>query len=380
MKYRPAGNSIALKRESINAGLFYPFNYQLYQSGTASLAAAVAACVNLKIVPEGKPEVILPAYACPDIVSAAINAGAKPVLVDLEEDSPFLSAEQAAKYITPNTIAIIAINFMGLPGNIAQLKNTCKKKDLYLIYDSAQWFPLDKEYKWPGDFNTISFGRGKPVNLLHGGAVIVDDSVAEKALPVLTVAKRKVIYGLIQSLKIRVYNFIIQPFIYRFVCQLPGLNIGQPLYKPLETITTMSSFYTELIKHNVEKFRLQRNALQYLHKRITNISHPLLINLVAKELDGNPDYLLRYPILIKDKKIRDQFYEQTRDYGSSLLYQRPLNQIGGLENILDQEADHPNASDFADHLVTLPCHEDIDNAVIDLIVTELCSVLNDSKG
>jgi len=378
--YRPAGNSIALKKAPVEANLFHPYRYRLFQSGTAALAAAIAASIQLKNVRDGKPEIILPAYACPDLLSAVLYAGAEPVLVDLEENSPGPSYKHVLNKITPDTVAIIAVNFMGLPGNLPQLRNACETNDLFLIYDCAQWFPLDKEYNWPGDFNIISFGRGKPVNLLHGGAVIVDDSVAEKALPILTVAKSSAIYGLIQALKIRVYNFIIQPFIYRFVSQLPGLNIGQNLYKPLGTISEMSSFYTELIKHNVDRFRLQRNALQYLHKRITNISHPLLINLVAKELDGNPDYLLRYPILIKDKKIRDQFYEQTKDYGSSLLYQRLLNQIEGLENILGQEAVYPNASDFADHLVTLPCHEDIDNAVIDLIVTELCSVLNDGKG
>jgi len=268
---------------------------------------------------------------------------------------------------------------MGLPGNILQLKQACKINGLLLIYDCAQWFPLEDRYSWPGDFNTISFGRGKPVNLLHGGAVIVDDHVAEKALPDLSATKNSTIYNLTQALKVRIYNCSIQPSIYRFVSQLPGLNVGQTLYKPLEAITVMSSFYTELIKHNIDSFRLQADALEYLHKRITSISHPLLINLVTRELDNSPEYLLRYPILIKDKEIRDQFYEQTRDLGTSLLYQRPLNQISGLENILDQEAVYPNATNFADHLVTLPCHEDIDNTVVDLIVSALCSALNVSE-
>ena len=377
--YRPAGNSIVLKRAPVDADLFYPFRYRLFQSGTASLGAAIAACVKLKKVPTDKPEVILPAYGCPDIVSAVLNAGAKPVLVDLETDSPCLSCEQIFEHVTDFTTAIISVNFMGLPGNIIQLRNFCENKDLFLIYDCAQWFPLDKDYSWPGDFNTISFGRGKPVNLLHGGAVILDDAIAEKALPDLSATKNNTIYNLTQAIKVRIYNCLIQPTIYRFVSQLPGLNVGQTLYKPLEAINVMSSFYAELIKHNVDSFRLQTDALEYLHERITSISHPLLINLVARKLDNSPEYLLRYPILIKDKRVRDQFYEQTRSFGTSLLYQRPLNQIGGLENILEQEPVYPNANNFADHLVTLPCHEGIDNTVVDLIVSKLCLVLNVSE-
>jgi dTDP-4-amino-4,6-dideoxygalactose transaminase len=267
---------------------------------------------------------------------------------------------------------------MGLPGNLPQLRDACENNDLFLIYDCAQWFPLDKEYNWPGDFNITSFGRGKPVNLLHGGAVIVDDPALEKALLALPAPKPNALYKLIQLIKIKLYNLVIQPWMYRFVSQLPGLNIGRTLYKPLETITTMSPCYTGLIKHNVDKFRSQTNALQHLHKRITSITHPLLINLVAEELDNDPVYLLRYPILIKNKKTRDRFYEQTQDYGTSTLYQSPLNQINGFENILDQDTAYPNAGHFADHLVTLPCHEDIHNTVVDFIVDNLHLALKDS--
>jgi len=377
--YRPAGNSIATERAAIEADLFHPFHCRYTQSGTAALAVAMVTCINMKDLPDGTPEIIVPAYACPDLVSAVIYAGARPVLVDLEEGSPFLSSEHLLKSLTANTVAIVAINFMGLPGNIQQLKQACKTNGLLLIYDCAQWFPLEDGYCWPGDFNTFSFGRGKPVNLLHGGAIIPGDRVCEKALPNSSTSNKSAIYNLAQALKVRIYNCLIQPKIYRFVSQLPGLNVGQTLYKPLEAIAVMNSFYTELIKHNIDRFRLQSNALKYLHKRISSISHPLLINLVARELDNSPEYLLRYPILMKDKKIRDQFYEQTRDLGTSLLYQRPLNQISGLENILDQEAVYPNANNFADYLVTLPCHEDIDNTVVDLIVGKLCSALNVSE-
>ena len=377
--YRPAGNSIVIERAAVEADLFNPFRCRFIQSGTAALAVAMAACIKMKEMQAGTSEIIVPAYACPDLVSAVLYAGARPVLVDLDEGSPFLSCEHILKRISANTVAIVAINFMGLSGNILQLKQACKNNGLLLIYDCAQWFPLEDRYSWPGDFNTISFGRGKPVNLLHGGAVIMDDAIAETALPDLSATKNSTIYNLIQAVKVRIYNCLIQPSIYRFVSQLPGLNVGQTLYKPLEAISVMSSFYAELIKHNIDRFRLQTNALEYLHKRITSISHPLLINLVAREMDNSPGYLLRYPILIKDKKIRDQFYEQTRDLGTSLLYQRPLNQISGLENILDQEPVYPNASDFADHLVTLPCHEDIDNSVVDLIVSKLYLALNDSE-
>lgn len=375
--YRPAGNSVILKQAPVGVNLFYPFKYRLFQSGTAALAATVVACIELKVSKTGKPEIILPAYACPDLISAVLYAGAKPILADLEENSSFLSCEYLVKHITSHTVAIIAVNFLGLSGNISQLRHVCENKDLFLIYDCAQWFPLNQSYNWPGDFNIVSFGRGKPLNLLHGGAVILADPESEKALTTSTVPKPKAFYKFFQRLKIKLYNLAIRPWIYRFVSQLPGLDIGQTLYKPLYKITTMSTYCAELIEHNINKFRSQTNVLHYLHKRLTNISHPLLINLVVEESDNAPEYLLRYPILIKNKRIRDRFYEQSQGYGTSILYQCPLNHIRGLENILDQTTVYVNANNFADHLVTLPCHEDIDSAVVDLIVDKLRSVLNE---
>jgi len=378
-KYRPAGNSIGLKRIPVSTNLFHPCCYQLFQSGTAALSAAITACVKLNGKQTSKPEIIVPAYACPDLISAALFAGVTPIPCDLAENSPDLSVEYIRGRITADTVAIISINFLGLPGNLAELKNICAAQNLFLIYDCAQWFPLKKEYRWPGDFNIISFGRGKPVNLLHGGAVITANPDAKKALPVLPPEKRHSLSNLFQMCKVRLYNFLIQPIVYRFVSQLPGLNIGLTLYKPLATVSCMNSFYSELIEHNVDRFRSQNNALQYLHQRISMLSHPLLTNLVSRELDTDPGYLLRYPILIKNKAIRDRFYEQTRNYGTSLLYQRPLNQIIGLENILDKRTPYTNASHFADHLVTLPCYEDIDESVVDTIVDALNSLLPDSS-
>jgi len=318
----------------------------------------------------------MPAYACPDLVSAALHAGASPVLVDVDENSPFLSCEQVLKNISTGTVAILAVNFMGLHEDTTQLGKICANNGLFLIYDCAQWFPLEEEYAWPGDFNTVSFGRGKPVGLLHGGAVIPGNPELGKMIPDAQSINRNIVYNFAQYLKIRIYNFLVQPLVYRFASQMPGLNIGLTVYKPLHNITAMEPYYSESIKTNIDQLRAHQNARVYLHQRLRGVTHPLLVNLVTREMGADPGYLLRYPILIINKKARDLFFEQTRDYGVSTLYRRPLNEISGLENILDQAAVYPNASNFADHLVTLPCHEDIGKAVVDTIVDRLLATLN----
>lgn len=83
----PVGHPVRLSDghydDSLLQAVFSPYSPRFFDSGTAALAASILVSISKKATPE--PEVILPAYGCPDLISAVVYAGAKPVLVDLEE-------------------------------------------------------------------------------------------------------------------------------------------------------------------------------------------------------------------------------------------------------------------------------------------------------
>jgi len=369
--YRPAGNSITLKSTEFDDREFSPFRIKLYQSGTASLSAAILACIKLGNRSAQVAEILLPAYACPDLISAILYAGAKPVLVDLEQDSPHLSLSQINEKITDSTVAIIAVNFLGIPDHITQIRLICNEHGLYLIVDSAQWFPKTKNMEsWAGDFNIISFGRGKPVNLLSGGAVLTIqdryyDTLADSTLKDSSTIKRTV-----KMIKTGLYNIAIHPYFYSFFTRLPGLNIGDTIFKPLTTISPMGTFHQQLIKSNIQKYKHQKSVLWEIHNKLKTISSPFLIDLWPGNPIGDNTVLLRYPILIKNRTIRDNFFRRAKNYGVSILYARPLNEISGLEKILENQSSFPHASEFSNYLVTLPTHEHVDEKLIDKIMEQ----------
>ena len=374
---RPAGNQINIKPSAFNANRFTPFSISLYQSGTASLAVAILASCKLKGVSNKKGEILLPAYACPDLISAVLFAGAIPILVDLEENSSFLSPCDLKSKITPNSIAIIVVNFLGITEQIGLIKNICEIHQLYLINDSAQWFPKTSGSKdWPGDFNIISFGRGKPVNLLHGGAVLTKNNGHLQALKQinLSIANNYGKYSV--SLKIRIYNLVILPFFYGFLTRIPGLEIGETKFTELTTITKMNGYYLSLLENNIEKYISLKTNFEIIHQKLQSISNPKVIDLLPMRSDYEGIALLRYPLLITDKAIRDKFYEETANLGVSTLYKRPLNEIKGLEHLLCSQRIYPNASNFADHLVTLPTHENAREPVIKKIFNKLKIILS----
>src|SRR5438132_14273415 len=70
-------------------------------NGTAALALAVEALD----LPEGS-EIILPSFTIISCITAILNAGCQPVLVDCTPDSWCLDVAQVAQKITPRTRAL----------------------------------------------------------------------------------------------------------------------------------------------------------------------------------------------------------------------------------------------------------------------------------
>ena len=121
----PVGNRISLQQDESSAcsiaSLFEPYNIRLFHSGTAALAVAIKIAIARRS--HAAPEVLLPAYGCPDLISAVLYAGAKPVLVDLNKNTPWLDHEQLLQKITGRSVAIVGVNFLGVEERMQGLRD-----------------------------------------------------------------------------------------------------------------------------------------------------------------------------------------------------------------------------------------------------------------
>src|SRR5690606_4927305 len=111
------------------------------QSGTAALALALLTARSRR--PQLRnPSVILPAYGCPDLIAAAEYAGVTPVLVDIGIDDPGYDLDCLAAAIDADTIAVVAVNFLGLRERLGAIRELLRvHPDVLLIEDNAQWYP-----------------------------------------------------------------------------------------------------------------------------------------------------------------------------------------------------------------------------------------------
>jgi dTDP-4-amino-4,6-dideoxygalactose transaminase len=257
-KLPPAGNPI---RWGISKSFEYKLEtyfkgYRLvyYSSGAHALAAAISAIVYEKYIK--RPEVLLPAYACPELISAILFAGANPVLVDFEPQRPWLNLEDLTAKLNKNTVALIAVSLFGIPERIQQLKDITGPARITLIEDSAQQFPVtDYEHTWGGDFTVLSFGRGKPVSVLGGGAVLCGKQRYHPLLQELASnpPSQNAIDKILYRFKVMAYNLFLKPGLYFIPSALPWLKLGETRFKKLSTINPMPLIQQSLLPAQLEQ-------------------------------------------------------------------------------------------------------------------------------
>jgi dTDP-4-amino-4,6-dideoxygalactose transaminase len=130
-------------------------------------------------------EVITPAFSC--IASAEIISltGAKPVFVDVNQDFYTIDLADVQRKISSRTKAVIAVHLYGQAAPVAQLKEICDAKSIFLIEDCAQAHLTTENQKLVGTVGVAAAFSFYPTKNLgaygDGGCVITqDERLAEK--------------------------------------------------------------------------------------------------------------------------------------------------------------------------------------------------------
>lgn len=151
-----------------------------FSSGTAALHAACYAAG----LGEGD-EVITTPITFVASANCALYVGAKPVFVDIDNVTYNINTNLIEKAITPNTRAIIAVDFTGQPVDMDEIRRIALKYNLVLIQDAAH--SLGATYKGLkvgtlADMTMFSFHPVKHVTTGEGGMIVTDNAEYAKKL------------------------------------------------------------------------------------------------------------------------------------------------------------------------------------------------------
>jgi dTDP-4-amino-4,6-dideoxygalactose transaminase len=149
-------------------------------SGTSALIMALKALD----IGEGD-EVITTTNTFIATAEAISYAGAKPVLVDIEDKSYNMDPSKLEKAITAKTKAIIPVHLYGQPADMDPILQIAKSKGIMVVEDSAQAHGAEYKGKRTGSLAPVacfSFYPGKNLGAYgEGGAVTTDDDdIAQK--------------------------------------------------------------------------------------------------------------------------------------------------------------------------------------------------------
>src|SRR5580765_3365032 len=142
-------------------------------SGTAALHLSLVA---LGVGPGD--EVIIPDFTLIVSANTVILAGAKPVLVDVDEKTWCLDPGKIEEKITPRTKAIMAVHMYGHPCDMPAILDIARRHRLAVIEDCAEAHGAElggRKVGTFGDAGCFSFYGNKILTTGEGGMVLVRD-------------------------------------------------------------------------------------------------------------------------------------------------------------------------------------------------------------
>lgn len=379
---RPVGQKVSLADAALPLPEFPAYHACWTQSGTAALALGITLAMQRSA--RGADGVILPAYGCPDLVAAVLYAGARPVLVDTSPDDPGYDLEALARRMGADIVAIVAVNFLGIQERNTELRTLAEAHGAWLIEDRAQSFP-NGDAALAGDAVVLSFGRGKPVNLLGGGAILLrNESIREVdeelMAPFAASTLKRLRPGITERVALRMrataFNFLARPIPYGLVSRIPGIGLGTTRYQPLPAVKGLDGVRLACLGVNVANWlgheRWRERAWEEALGRIGGIQ------LLPLRLRKRLERLLRYPILLPNRESCEAMRRSmvVRRLGASQFYGRPLPQIKDVPKVVAKQGPFPGAQAFAERLMVLPLHDEVRTKHIQEFSLRLASTLS----
>ncbi|MEG6593537.1 aminotransferase class I/II-fold pyridoxal phosphate-dependent enzyme, partial [Desulfovibrio sp. 1188_IL3213] len=177
--YLGMGNEVRLFEEEVAQYLGVKADQVItVNTGTAALHLAVDAAAALSRVP-CKPEVLVPSLTFVASFQAITAAGCVPVPCDVLAGTGTLDLADAEKRLTPNTIAVMFVDYASNPWHLDEVYDFARRKGLRVVEDAAHAFGCKHHGRKIGSFGDLvcfSFDGIKNITCGEGGCLVAFDA------------------------------------------------------------------------------------------------------------------------------------------------------------------------------------------------------------
>lgn len=300
-------------------------------SGTTALHLALLA----NDIGEGD-EVITTPFTFMATASAIIFTGAKPVFVDIDEETFNIDPALIEASITPRTKAILPVHLYGQMSDMDQIQKIADQFGLRLIEDACQAVLATYNGRFAGSIGTGTFSFYATKNMMTGeGGMITtnDEAIAENCKMLRS-------HGMKHQ-----YHHEVLGFNFRLTDIQAAIGLVQ-----LDRLAELTA------KRKV-------NAA-FFNSKIESVITP-------KVRDGYGHVWHQYTVRVDERK-RDEAMERLNEagIGSRVYYPIPLHKQNSLREFVD-EISLPVTERIANQVLSLPVHPQLTDDELERIVTEV---------
>jgi dTDP-4-amino-4,6-dideoxygalactose transaminase len=150
---------------------------------TARVTASASDGIRLALLLiGGSGRVVAPAYTCDRVIAAIRSAGDQPILVDVDPVSGSCVREHVVDALSSQPKAILLTHLFGIDEDAPWLIGSASARGVPVIEDTSLILDLRGHADPKPAFSVFSFGRGKPLGLGGGGALLARDPLLANRL------------------------------------------------------------------------------------------------------------------------------------------------------------------------------------------------------
>ena len=323
----------------------------LISSGKAALAVILSALRSLS----SARRVVIPAYTCFSVPSSIIKAELQVTLCDIDSSTLGFDMDKLGQCLNQETLCVVPNHLFGIPSPIEEVKALCRPKGIFVVEDAAQAMGgtyQGKKLGTLGDVGFFSFGRGKNITCVSGGAIITNSDEIGQAIEqqydlLQPPSRREELRDLGQAI---LMSLFIHPSLYWFPASLPFLNLGKTIFYRDFPVKKLSHVKVGLLRRWKDQLKNSSDA----RRNISRAFRKCFGDAGLRNVDVPS---LRYPILVESHEIRDRLYQlsRKRGLGLSVMYPCPVNETNELRHAFQGQV-FSLAKDISERLIALPTH------------------------
>lgn len=307
-------------------------------SGTEALYVGIA---GLSIGPGD--EVIIPAFTAIPTLSAVVMAGARPVLVDID-DHFLMDPKKISNVISSKTRAIIPVHLFGHMADMDAILKIAETHRVAVIEDAAQAHGCRYSGRSPGAFGVMACYSFYPTKNLgafgDAGAIVTNDAaVADRCR------------------KIRNYG---QQSLYYTV--MDGIN---------SRLDELQAAYLRIKLKHLEAWNAQRHKLASIYA--SRLSLPNITLPVAAT-----NHAVNYHVYVVRAERRDELqrYLESKDIQTNIYYPHPLHLQPSNLRLGYRPGDFPNSERACSEVLALPMYPEMPEEY----AVEVCDAIRQFYG